>query len=119
MCSDFEIDEKYSKLLSEIYFPDFIDDVTRDFITRLLALNEKRRLGGGGRGASEVKSHPYFRNINWELLEKRRLHPPYIPNIDEFNDNPRTLEELLHSTNKLKLMSDYPPEESQKYFSNW
>ncbi len=114
-----EVNQKYSEILREIYFPEFIDDVTKDFIVKLLELTEENRLGGGGRGASEVKSHPYFRNINWDLLVRRRLHPPFIPDIDDFNvGNPRTLEELLHSSNKTNLLSHYPPEDNQKYFSN-
>jgi hypothetical protein len=44
-----------------------------------LCKNEKKRLGARA-GASEVKSHSFFKSINFALL--RNMKPPIIPNKD-------------------------------------
>jgi protein-serine/threonine kinase len=55
-------------------------------IRKLLIKDELRRLGSRA-GASDVKSHPFFRNTSWALL--RHSKPPIIPNqgrgIDTIN----------------------------------
>ncbi len=28
-----------------------------------------------------MKSHPYFRSINWDDLENKRISPPFIPDL--------------------------------------
>jgi len=29
----------------------------------------------------EIKTHPFFRNINWEMLVEKKIEPPYNPNV--------------------------------------
>ncbi|KAG0044488.1 serine/threonine protein kinase, AGC [Gryganskiella cystojenkinii] len=48
----------------------------KDVIRKLLIKDEQFRLGSGA-GASDVKSHPFFKTTNWALL--RHLTPPIIP----------------------------------------
>lgn len=43
-----------------------------DIINRLLDSDYERRLGG--RGAEEIKNHPFFKDINWHDLESQK--PP-------------------------------------------
>jgi protein-serine/threonine kinase len=45
-------------------------------IRKLLIKDEARRLGSRA-GASDVKSHPFFKPITWALL--RHMKPPMIP----------------------------------------
>jgi len=33
-------------------------------------------LGSGKKDAEEIKAHPFFKNIDWKLAEKRKLTPP-------------------------------------------
>lgn len=51
----------------------------KDFISRLCMLDNKKRLGGGPIGWKEVQAHPFFRGIDWGLLEARVLPAPLIP----------------------------------------
>lgn len=51
-----------------------------DICRRLLDKNEATRLGFGG--ASEIMSHPYFRQVNWEAIMSDRMRPPFIPRKD-------------------------------------
>lgn len=44
---------------------------------QLLARTPKTRLGT--QGAEEVKSHPFFAEIDWEELAARNVPPPFKP----------------------------------------
>ncbi|KAJ1862462.1 rim15, signal transduction response regulator, partial [Coemansia sp. RSA 2703] len=54
----------------------------RDFITRLLCRDPRRRLGAGG--AAEVKSHPFFHGINWSTLLDTQ--PAFVPQTENVED---------------------------------
>ncbi|XP_020197559.1 serine/threonine-protein kinase UCN [Aegilops tauschii subsp. strangulata] len=63
--------------------PEFSADVGRrwpdltDLIARLLDKDPARRLGFSG-GADEVRAHPFFAGVAWDLLGEVS-RPPYIP----------------------------------------
>ena len=61
-------------------------------IRKLLIKDEVRRLGSRA-GASDVKSHPFFKPITWALL--RHMKPPMIPHQGRAIDtvNFRTVKE--------------------------
>jgi protein-serine/threonine kinase len=60
--------------------------VCKSLIRKLLLKDENKRLGSRA-GASDVKSHPFFRTTQWALL--RHMKPPILPNrgrgIDAIN----------------------------------
>lgn len=45
---------------------------------QLLQKEKDKRLGAKG-DAESVKAHPFFATINWSLLEKKKIAPPYVP----------------------------------------
>mmetsp|Transcript_34400 Transcript_34400/g.60284 ORF Transcript_34400/g.60284 Transcript_34400/m.60284 type:complete len:398 (+) Transcript_34400:48-1241(+) len=49
-----------------------------NLITRLLTVDPAKRLTD----ASLTKQHPFFSNINWELLERRQVTPPFVPVVE-------------------------------------
>lgn len=51
----------------------------KDVITQLLVKDETKRLGSK-LGAEEIKQHPFFSSIQWQLLRSRG-NPPYIPRV--------------------------------------
>jgi protein-serine/threonine kinase len=67
-------------LLREVEFP---GDSTRrmpeltDLVARLLEEDPPRRLGFAG-GAEEIKAHPFFAGVAWDMLTELS-RPPYIP----------------------------------------
>ncbi|KAG5180123.1 putative protein kinase [Tribonema minus] len=50
-----------------------------DAIARLLRRDPLARLGGGARGASDVKDHPFFKSVDWRALLAREVRPPFAP----------------------------------------
>ncbi|CAD5171860.1 unnamed protein product [Musa acuminata subsp. malaccensis] len=52
-----------------------------DLIERLLAKDPARRLGSAA-GADEVRAHPFFRGVRWEILAKV-TRPPFLPPPEE------------------------------------
>ena len=62
-----------------------------DLVNRLLQRKPEQRIGYNG--IEEIISHPWFKNINWQKLEKKEIQAPYLPNvmdISEFRQKTRT-----------------------------
>ncbi|KAJ3044967.1 serine/threonine protein kinase, AGC [Rhizophlyctis rosea] len=91
----FNRNSTFSNILhNDVTFPDKpeVSSVCKNLIKKLLNKDEDRRLGSRA-GASDVKSHPFFRGINWALL--RHQEPPIIPVVRDPKDtsNFRSIEE--------------------------
>ncbi|KAG4966305.1 hypothetical protein JHK85_041280 [Glycine max] len=40
-----------------------------------------KRLGSGSRGSEEIKSHKWFKLVNWKKLECRETRPSFVPDV--------------------------------------
>uniref|UniRef100_A0A6I8S8C7 G protein-coupled receptor kinase n=1 Tax=Xenopus tropicalis TaxID=8364 RepID=A0A6I8S8C7_XENTR len=69
-----EDEEEYSEKFSED---------AKSICRMLLSKDPKQRLGCTGSGASHVKQHPIFKNINFKRLEANILEPPFVPDMIE------------------------------------
>ncbi|KAM9306201.1 G protein-coupled receptor kinase 5 isoform 2-T3 [Pholidichthys leucotaenia] len=87
--------EKRIQTEKEVYNDKF-GKRARNLCTLLLAKDPKRRLGCQDRGGKEVKSHPFFKKINFRMLEAGLAEAPFVPDprlvycsdvndIDEFS----------------------------------
>ena len=54
-----------------------------DFINKLLKRKPYKRLGY--HGVKEIKNHLWMRDINWDLLKKKEIVAPFIPNPNREN----------------------------------
>ena len=54
-----------------------------EFINALLQRKPNKRLGY--KNIEEIKSHPWMKDINWELLSKKELTAPFLPYTDKEN----------------------------------
>ncbi|XP_031339561.1 RAC serine/threonine-protein kinase-like [Photinus pyralis] len=72
-------------LIKKPKIPSRLSKNARDLLTSLLQKNPVQRLGTG-KGAQEVKKHPFFDEINWLHLEERKIPPPFVPQIEDETD---------------------------------
>ncbi|KAK9711003.1 cytochrome c oxidase subunit 1 [Basidiobolus ranarum] len=88
----------YEKILDgRIMFPSHIDPVARDLIKKLLASDRTKRLGNLKGGSEDVKNHKWFRGINWQTVQDRKVPAPIVPlfrhpgdtsNFDRYPEEP-------------------------------
>jgi len=77
----------YEKILTKpVTYPHRLTQSCKDIIALLLKKKFQKRLGSGAEGTSDVKSHPWFKSMSWEKLEKRELKSPYLPRIKSRED---------------------------------
>ncbi|XP_036334576.1 protein kinase C, eye isozyme-like [Rhagoletis pomonella] len=57
-----------------------------DVLTSFLAKKPNNRLGAGRYARSEITTHPFFRNIDWDKAEAKELEPPIVPKIKHRKD---------------------------------
>ncbi|CAB3364976.1 Hypothetical predicted protein [Cloeon dipterum] len=53
---------------SILNFPDWISAEANSLLTELLKADQFERLGCGSQGVENLKSHPFFKNVDWEAL---------------------------------------------------
>ena len=58
-----------------------VSEQAKSIITKLLEKNPGSRLGKSGLG--EIKSHPFFGNLNFDMIINKKLKSPFKPNISE------------------------------------
>jgi len=68
-------------LMEEVRFPKTISAEAKDLLSGLLVKDPENRLGGGVEDARDIMNHAFFANINWTDLEKRRVTPPFKPQV--------------------------------------
>ncbi|KAJ3227976.1 hypothetical protein HK099_007845 [Clydaea vesicula] len=83
-----------------IYPPNASNFVSRDgldFLQKLLTKDVNFRIGTVESGGRETfRSHPWFKDIDWERLEAKKYQPPFVPDTKSSNfDASHDLVELL------------------------
>lgn len=70
----------------KVRFPrDTLSQEGRNFVKGLLNRNPKHRLGATD-DAEELKRHPFFNDIDWNLLAKKLITPPFKPKLKSATD---------------------------------
>ena len=64
---------------ANIIYPKYISANAKHLISNLLQRNPKKRLGH--QGSQQIKSHAFFKDINWDKLYKKEIRPPFQPTI--------------------------------------
>ena len=76
------IQTKQAKIKKED-LPKGWSNIAADFINALLQRKPSKRLGY--KNIEEIKAHPWMKDINWELLEKKELKAPFLPYTNKEN----------------------------------
>lgn len=92
----------YQKIaFGKVKFPrDVLSPAGRSFVKGLLNRNPRHRLGAIDDGR-ELRRHPFLEDVNWTMLLKKQIQPPFKPiiqdNLDTSNFDPHfTTHEIDH-----------------------
>lgn len=78
-----EIDKMTMTMLIEL--PENMDKEVRNLLEQLLYRDVDKRLGCMGRGAAEIKEHPFFKDVDWKQVYLLKYPPPLVPPRGEVN----------------------------------
>nr|CCA19476.1 protein kinase putative [Albugo laibachii Nc14] len=77
---DQNMQRMYDKILNApLRFPSFMSAEAKDLLTGLLTRKVSDRLGSGPTDAEEIKSHPFFKEIDFEAVYRREIVPEFQP----------------------------------------
>ena len=82
------LDKMYELIkTSSVKFPKRINlsEDAKDIIRKLLEKNPKKRLGSQN-GIEEIKNHPFFQSIDFNLIEQKKIKAPFIPELSSDTD---------------------------------
>nr|CDS30157.1 protein kinase c epsilon type [Hymenolepis microstoma] len=67
----------------DVKYPSSLQDDAVDILSKFLLKSPSRRLGcvGTEGGEAAIQRHPFFREIDWKLLEERKIRPPFRPKV--------------------------------------
>lgn len=70
------------KIINEkLKLPPRLSSEAHSLLKGLLQKDPLKRLGSGPKGAEEIKTHKWFRTINWKKIETRELEPKFKPDV--------------------------------------
>lgn len=69
--------------------PERLSKDVKDLIIKLLNKNPTKRLGAGKKDSEELKTHPFFSDVNWEsvLERKQKMPKPVLRDIKKSSVN--------------------------------
>ncbi|KAG0677036.1 hypothetical protein C6P40_003083 [Pichia californica] len=115
---DEDVSIMYKKILEDpLIFPSDMDSVTKDLITKLLNRDSAQRLGY--HGVDEIKSHQFFKDIDWVKLNNKGYIPPYKPQVKNSLDISNISSEFTDERPMDSVVDDYLSESVQKQFGGW
>ncbi|EHB02989.1 Protein kinase C iota type [Heterocephalus glaber] len=66
----------------DIFIPRCLSVKAASVLERFLNRDPKERLGcHPQRGFADVQKHPFFQNVDWDVMEQKQVVPPFKPNI--------------------------------------
>eukprot|EP00835_Amoeboradix_gromovi_P002141 NODE_114_length_19305_cov_0.149849.p11 type:complete len:143 gc:universal NODE_114_length_19305_cov_0.149849:7693-7265(-) len=81
------VDKLFHAILHQpIGYPKSLSNESKGLLQRLLDRDSTRRLGSGLTDAEEIKSHLFFKNIDWNKLLKREYDMPFKPEVKKIDD---------------------------------
>ncbi|KAI8888884.1 kinase-like protein [Backusella circina FSU 941] len=113
-------DEIFDAILDdEILYP---VNMSRDSVSicqNLLNRDPKTRLGAGPSDAADIKSHPFFRGVNWDDMLAKRVPPPFCPTVNNPLDISNFDEEFTRERPALTPINSVLNRTEQQEFQNF
>jgi len=77
----------YQKILSgKIVFPKLFDKNAKGLVKKLLTADLGKRYGNLKNGVDDIKTHKWFKDLNWEDLLEKKITPPFKPTVKGESD---------------------------------
>lgn len=103
----------FDKIMNaDLTFPQQLSESAKDLLAKLLLRDPKLRLGSGEGDAADIKRHPFFHDVDWNLLMNGKLYAPWKPNVSGSLDTSQFDQEF---TSMIPLIS---PNVREAYFGS-
>ena len=77
----------FQKILALKYeIPENLSETSKDLIKNLLVIDTTRRLGCMKNGVKDIKTHPFFSEIIWDVSHLKEKKGPFAPKIVSESD---------------------------------
>jgi len=90
------IDLMNNILEMEFKYPEHMSADAKDICQKLLNKNPDERLGCGKNGSNEIREHPFFKSIDWDMLYQRKVVPSYVPEVGSSRDTTHVDDEFTN-----------------------
>ncbi|XP_072841207.2 serine/threonine-protein kinase N3 isoform X1 [Pogona vitticeps] len=102
-------EEVFDSIITEdVHYPRFLSVPTTSLLRQLLQKCPERRLGAGIDDAEEIKTHPFFKEVDWGALLARRIRPPFVPALKGSTDV-SNFDKIFTSQKAILTPLDYLP----------
>lgn len=73
----------YEKIIiNKVRYPSYFTSTAISLLRSLLTADLSKRFGNLARGSTDIFSHEWFQEVDWETLYRKEIPAPYIPKVD-------------------------------------
>lgn len=114
---DDDVPTMYRKILQNpLKFPSFLEGSdAQDLLIHLLQKDPSQRMTS----AVEIKSHKFFKDIDWNKLLSKSYLPPFKPNVENLLDTSNFDQDFTNEKPQDSVVDDFLTESVQKQFGGW
>lgn len=107
----------YRKILQNpLKFPGFLENTdVKDLLIKLLQKDPSKRLND----PQVIKSHPFFKDIDWTKLLNKSYLPPFKPNVENLLDTSNFDLDFTNEKPQDSVVDSFLSESVQKQFGGW
>lgn len=114
---DDDVPTMYRKILQNpLTFPSFLENTdAQELLVNLLQKDPSKRLND----AQLIKSHGFFKDIDWQKLLSKNYLPPFKPNVENLLDTSNFDQDFTNEKPQDSVVDDFLSESVQKQFGGW